>query len=108
MQPTAPFQTVSSGRPGDPDPGQPGDPGVMPLLVTGLLLARKVRMQGRITDPAITAPKALGPFALDGRPVQAAQDGTLTLSADAPQIIAFFCTPVPKCPDPDAKAFRTK
>ena len=90
------FQVVSTGRPADPNPG------VMPLLVTGALLSRKLVLNGHWQSGG----KALGPFALSGSPVT--RNGQMTLTVDSPQIIGFFCTTVPKSPDPDAKAFRTK
>jgi len=91
------FKVVSTGQPADPDPG------LMPLLVTGVLLSRKLVLTGTWQS---SGGKALGPFALSGAP--AARNGQMTQTVDSPQILGFFCTPVPKSPDPDEKAFRTK
>ena len=95
MQATAGFQVVSSGQPGDPDPGE------MPLMVTGVLLSRRLALTGKWH----VGGRALGPFALSGTPVT--RNGQMAMNVDGPQIIGFFCTTVPKSPDPDAKAFRS-
>jgi len=99
LKPTCGYTTVSTGNLADKDPGR------MPLVITGVLLSRKLLLKGRWTSPA-TAPKALGPFSLEGL-AATTQSGQTSLSVDAPQIIGFFCTAVPKSPDPDSKAFRT-
>ena len=96
------FDKVSSGNPADPDPG------LMPFLVTGFLLSRRLVIQGSWSQGSPDELKALGPFSLGekaGRSV-VSKGGRITISAETPQIIGFFCTSVPKCPDPDAKAFR--
>ena len=80
LLPDTGFAMVSTGNPADRDPG------LMPLMVTGVLLSRKLEVQGG-------GGRGLGAF---------------TLSCPGPQIIGFFCTSVPKAPDPDAQAFRSK
>jgi len=95
----------------DGDPAHPGGP--MPVLVTGLLLARKLVLT--LPDRSAEAvPERLGPFDLArhlpgrtdrGRRAGAAPEGTALTVAD-PQIIAFFCQPMPKSPTPDPNHFR--
>lgn len=100
---------VSTGNPADPDPG------LMPMLVTGILLARNLRMEGAWGAPPTAELASAGPFALQG-PWKADGDtlhttfsyrqGNLTFVTEGVQVLGFFCKPVPKSPDPDAKAFR--
>lgn len=85
---------ISSGSPFD------GNSGTMPLVISGLLLSRRLKMVGRWMD----GKPALGPVALGGTAKDAG--GRKVASMDGVQIIGFFCVPVPKCPDPDPKAFR--
>lgn len=106
------FAVVSTGNPADKDPG------ILPLYITGLLLARKVVLTGDWTGQVATAPalKALGPFTLP--PASAGPKPTLkagpkpgvgqqlVVTAEAPQIIGFFCTPLPKAPSPQPPWFH--
>jgi hypothetical protein len=85
------FERVSSGNPADQEPGP------MPIIITGILLARKLELAGYPGK----LPGRLGPFGLGG----AKPDGT-TISVPDPQIIAFFCQVVPKSPSPDPKLFK--
>jgi hypothetical protein len=103
------FTRVSSGNPADPDPG------MMPILVTGLLLARNLRMQGAWGGPPDAEIASAGPFNLRGPWTPTGdtlhtnfsfQHGTLTLVTDGAQVLGFFCRPIPKSPDPDPRAFR--
>lgn len=105
------FPKVSTGHPEDPDPGP------MPLMITGVLLSRHMVLQGAWSQASAPgALKAIGPFAISagsgdvpGRVLAAhtsVQNGVLTIRVDGPQILGFFCRAVPRCPDPDAKAFR--
>jgi hypothetical protein len=102
-------QAVSTGNPRDADPGR------MPLLVTGLLLARNLRMEGTwsgspTADLASAGPFSLrGPWTPDGAGLHTSfsfHRGALTLVTEGPQVLGFFCRIVPRSPDPDAKAFR--
>ena len=105
------FSTISTGNPADPSPG------IMPLIVTGLLLARNLSATGS-WDPDAKAkglPKSLGPFALAPPPrdlsvplrTYAGEYGNnLSIRVEGVQIIGFFCEPVPKSPSPDPKFFR--
>ena len=109
--PDSGFTLVSSGDPKDPDPG------LMPLMVTGLLLAKDLVMSGSWQDAsgAAEAPGALGPFAL-ATPVAARglplhpflenAEGSLTIRLEGTQIIGFFCELLPRTPAPDPKLFR--
>lgn len=102
------FTQVSSGRPADRHPGP------MPILVTGLLLARRLTLSGYPSGPAGRVPTRLGPFDLSGTrsglPAQKRQQTRtpegISITAPDPQIIAFFCQAVPMSPDPDPKLFR--
>jgi hypothetical protein len=93
---------VSTGNPADQDPG------VMPFLVTGFLLSRKLVIAGSWSQGSPDEVKTLGPFSLEGKAGRqvTSRGGKITISAATPEIIGFFCVSVPKCPDPDAKAFR--
>ena len=76
----------------------------MPLLITGILLARNVRMSGRWKQrPGQEGGPAFGPIRLPAKP---SQTGETTITDLDPQIIAFICTVLPKSPNPDDKAFR--
>ena len=103
------FTQVASGNPLEPDPG------LMPLMVTGVLLGRNLVIKGKgreggqgpdRSDPPL---EALGPFALatphggkgPGRPSRVTTDAAeLSITCEAPQIIGFFCEALPKCPNP--------
>jgi hypothetical protein len=97
---------ISSGNLADPNPG------LLPLVVTGILLARKLYVTGSWAGgagPDRELPAGLGPFSLAkaarSAPVAGQSAGSFSLRADAPQIIAFFCTVVPRSPSPDPKLF---
>jgi hypothetical protein len=105
------FSVVSTGNPQDPDPGP------MPILVTGMLLARNLDINGGWdgTPAPEEVPSQLGPFALASpaaarrqplRPFVTRDEGALSLRLEGTQIVGFFCEPVPKCPDPDPEFFR--
>ena len=110
LGPECEFHSISTGKPGDPDPG------VMPLMVTGLLLGRNLVLKGKwaqdraILTRAGVSFTALGPFNLGkaakekrrqvAEPIQAEEDVSITCE-DA-QIIGFFCQVLPKTPDPDS------
>jgi hypothetical protein len=91
LKETTGFAQVSSGNPADPDPGP------MPVVITGILLARKLTLTGYEGK----APGRLGPFGLG-----AARRSGSAITAPDPQIIAFFVQVVPKSPTPDPKLFR--
>jgi hypothetical protein len=89
---------------GDPDAA---DPGAMPLVVTGLLLARRLRITGAWAgDPAAAqvTRKAFGPFTLAGA-VADRSAGQFAIRADGLQIIGYFCRVLPRCPNPDPALF---
>ena len=101
---------VSTGHPEDPDPG------ALPVLVTGVLLAKDLFVSGRWAGPADAelAPDALGPFALAtpqgarGLPLHpyiTTGGGELSIRLEGVQIIGFFCEPVPRSPSPDPRYF---
>jgi hypothetical protein len=106
------FTTVATGNPMDPQPG------FMPIIVTGVLLAKDLVLTGSWGSAAAQAqaPTALGPFALastanaKGLPlhpyVSTDEDGTLSIKVDGTQIIGFFCEATPKAPTPDPTLFR--
>lgn len=109
FQPGSGFTAVSTGNPRDPEPGR------MPLLVTGLLLARNLRMEGTWAGSPTTDLASAGPFSLRGPWTPNGSGlhtnfsfhrGALTLVTEGPQVLGFFCRIVPRSPDPDAKAFR--
>lgn len=104
LRDSAGFLLVSTGNPADQDPG------VMPILVTGLVLARKLSLagfQGR--DPGRLGPFDLG-GAQPGRPAMAHRTvrtpAGLVIDVPDPQIVAFICQVVPRSPSPDPKVFR--
>jgi hypothetical protein len=88
------------------------NPGVMPIVVTGLLLARNLTLTGSSFDktPARVGPFAVKLMALPGRPAPASKHAKTnpdaTISAPDPQIIGFFCQTVPKSPTPEPKYFK--
>lgn len=99
----SPVAPVSTGNPADRDPG------AMPLVVVGLLLARKLSVTGTWSGDAGTGrglPASIGPFALD-RPHSAGQgpEEGFSVKAEAPQIVGFIVQPVPKSPTPDPSLF---
>jgi hypothetical protein len=102
LLPSAGIRLLSTGNPADPDPGP------MPILVTGILLARKLTLTGYSADSNPRKPAGrLGPFSLAGaRPVAAPSGGGTAITVPDPQIIAFFCRTVPRSPAPDPKYFR--
>jgi hypothetical protein len=106
------FTVVSTGNPTDQDPGP------MPILVTGILLARNLSLTGYAPRTSANGgtllPDRVGPFDLGGsrsggtplsRQVAKRAAGT-SITVPDPQIIAFFCQVVPKSPTPDPKFFR--
>jgi hypothetical protein len=97
---TSGFTLVSSGNPAD------ADPGLMPFLVTGVLLSRNLTLQGSWSQGTPTGVEALGPFNLKGAAVTS-REGNLSISTPGAQVVGFFCTALPRSPSPDAKAFRT-
>jgi hypothetical protein len=99
LNPSGGFSRVSSGQ------FDAKDPGIMPLLVTGVLLSRKLVIKGQWAAGEGKGSKAFGPFALDGAGARV-ETGVLTLTQEAPQILGFFCKVIPRSPDPDDKAFR--
>ncbi len=102
LLPNAGFSCVSTGNPADKDPG------IMPLIVTGVLLSRKARMSG-VWKSGTPLPKAVGPFSLTGGAASgSSRNGETTLTADGIQVLGFFCKALPKSPNPDAKAFRSQ
>jgi len=112
---SAGFARVSTGNLQDPDPG------VMPLLVTGLILARNFLMRAKTGHGDGQAhlgqdglPMAVGPFALGNRartggplrPQVFRSDEELAIRMEGVQIIGFLCEVVPPSPSPDPKYFR--
>ena len=93
----------------------------MPLIITGLLLARKAKLtldyKTQLEAELRRKMRSLGPFSLFGkllfgRGTPQAQSEIRALAAgryetvvsfDGAQIIGFFCERVPKSPDPDPK-----
>jgi hypothetical protein len=101
LGPGAGFTAVSTGSLEDPQPGP------MPLVVTGLLLARNLTL--RWSGDAGQAPGQVGPFRLaaSGRAARVEKSTAgASLSAPDPQIVGFFCLVVPRSPDPDPKLFK--
>lgn len=102
------FPVVSNGNLADPRPGP------LPLVVTGLLLARNLnlRWSGENGPAGGRPPGQVGPFSLagPGKTGRVARIETSTagasVSAPDPQIIGYFCLVVPRCPDPDPKLFK--
>jgi hypothetical protein len=91
--------TVSTGNLADRDPG------VMPLIITGFLLAKELSIQIPAA-PAGTPAANLGPFALAGGRGGSESKGGFSTSGDGLQIIAFLCERIPKSPFPDPALFR--
>jgi hypothetical protein len=111
LSPSSGLAVVSTGNPEDPEPGS------MPLVVTGLLLARNLVLSGQWSGDGnlAEAPRALGPFALASpapnrslplHPFISTFEGKLGIQVEGTQIIGFFCESVPKAPSPDPKLFR--
>ena len=106
LRPSAGITLVSSGNLADPDPGS------MPFVITGILLARKLYVTAAWAGDAglrREIPASLGPFALSG-PARLAslpgpEAGGFSIRADDPQIIAFFCEVIPRSPTPDPALF---
>ncbi|BDU74024.1 hypothetical protein [Mesoterricola silvestris] len=94
------FSMVSTGNPADRDPG------IMPLIVTGILLSRNLVLTGAWSGGSPGRVKALGPFSVESASVSS---GKLTLKASGVQIIGFFCKTLPRSPNPDpTKDFRAQ
>jgi hypothetical protein len=108
MGPGAGFQAVSTGNLADRDQGP------LPLVVTGLLLARNLTLTwtGEAAVPGGKLPAQVGPFTVagPGRSLRTARmertAAGAVVTAPDPQIIGFFCQIVPKSPDPDPKFFK--
>jgi len=106
------FRQVSSGKPLGPEPG------VMPLKVTGALLARKVVLigDGGAGDATrLAGLQALGPIRLKGDGAGSAlrttvdarsRPGKVVISVEGMQILGWFCETVPLSPNPDPDWFR--
>ncbi len=93
------FTMVSTGNPADRDPG------IMPLMVTGVLLSRNLVLSGAWSGGAANV-KALGPFSVEKATVQS---GRLTLTASGAQVVGFFCETLPRSPNPDpTRDFRAQ
>ncbi len=91
--------------------------GLMPLLPTGVLVARNVKIAAQFShEDQTTVEKALstnasvgwGPFAINGHYSQSESSAVSHGSATAttignpdPQILGFFCDVLPLCPSPD-------
>lgn len=91
--------------------------GLMPLLPTGVIVARNVKIEGQfshedqtIVEEALTTEASVGwgPFAISGHYSQsrgsAVSHGSVEatgISNPSPQIIGFFCDVLPLCPSPD-------
>lgn len=106
LKPAAGITLVSTGNLADPDPG------AMPFVITGILLARKLYVTASWSGDAglrREVPASLGPFALPGPARLTSQPGGETggfsIRADDPQIIAFFCEVLPRSPVPDPALF---
>ena len=95
---TAGFQVVSTGNPADPEPG------AMPLMITGILLARNLSLTWNGSAQG-TAPAQVGPFNFANAKSQIAQGIQVGFVAPDPQIVAFFCKAIPRSPTPDPKLF---
>jgi hypothetical protein len=114
LVPTAGLSLIASGHPSDPAPG------LMPILVTGVILAKDLVMQATWgkegpQGEGTGVPKALGPFALTGasqarastlRSLVYNEQGHLSMRTEGAQIIGFLCQALPKFPSPDPKYFR--
>lgn len=107
LAPGSGFKTLATGHLEDKDAG------LMPLLVTGVLLGRKLVLRGAWkegADPSSAGKlSALGPFSLAtpaAAPAISHMGGELTITASSPQIIGYFCEILPKSPDPDLTVFR--
>ncbi len=104
---SSPFKLVSSGKP------EASEPGVMPYLVTGLLLARDLEITGTWPKADVDrllasgSAQSLGPFALSAakagtvKTTVQEKGGTLTIKIQGYQIIAYLCDVLPRVPDPD-------
>ena len=107
---SAGFTRVSTGHPADRNPGP------MPVLVTGLLLARKLALTGYAPEASAPArvPGRLGPFNLSGtrsglpglRRRQARTPDGIAITVPDPHIVAVFCQAGPMSPNPDPRLFR--
>lgn len=91
--------------------------GLMPLLPTGIIVARNVKIEGQFSHEDQTrVAEALssglsvgwGPFAISGHYNQSRESAVshgnveaTRLSNASPQILGFFCDVLPLCPSPD-------
>ena len=87
------------------------DPGLIPLLVTGVLLGRNLMIKGKATLTAVQGGgqlTSLGPFALPtgssgaSSATASTETDALCITCAQPQIIGYFAQVLPKCPDPAA------
>jgi hypothetical protein len=106
---SSPIALVSSGQP------DAKDAGVMPRLVTGLVLAKDLEITGTWSKDEISraltskTSQAIGPFAISSTQAQGPLktsfmdrgNGQLTLRIEGIQILAYLCEVLPKVPDPD-------
>ncbi len=106
---SSPIPLVSSGQP------EAKDAGIMPRLVTGLVLAKDLEITGTWSKDEITRAlnaktgQALGPFSISSAQAQGPLKtslvdrggGQLTLKIEGVQILAYLCDVLPKVPDPD-------
>ena len=91
---------VATGNLTDPNPG------VMPMVITGLLLSRNLSIKGQWAAGNDSSPAALGPFNLAKAQSTSTQaNGLMSINCAGPQIIGYFCTVLPKTPNP-GKNFR--
>jgi hypothetical protein len=87
-----------------------GDPGIAPILTTGFVAVRNLKITSNWSQAdlaAIQGSAAFGPFSLLGRSYNAT---TGTLSCPGLQIIGWFCSPMPVLPpvsDPNLPAQKT-
>lgn len=98
------------------EPGE-ANAGLMPLLPTGILVARNVQIGAQFShEDQTTVERALstsasvgwGPFAIQGHYNQSESSSlshgsatATTVSNPDPQLLGFFCDVLPLCPSPD-------
>jgi hypothetical protein len=101
---SSPIKLISAGQPAL------ADPGVMPYLPVGLLLAKDLEISGAWSrqdlDKFASGSGTIGPFSLGGPKAKATvleHNGQLSIKAEGIQVIGFLCDVLPKVPDPDPK-----
>jgi hypothetical protein len=88
----------------------PGDPGILPVITTGFVAIRNLKIASTWSQAdlaAVQGSAAFGPFSLIGRSYDTAS-GTLTCPGI--QIVGWFCSPMPVLPpasDPNLPAAKT-